>query len=71
MYMTFKQFVERHPWPSLSALRCIYFDANKSKNKFLPAFSKIGRRLLIDPTKFFQVVEGYADQDHTERGAVS
>lgn len=57
MYITLKQFAEKHEWPSLSALRSIYFDATKDKNPFLPAFSKVGRRVLVSPDKFFKLVE--------------
>ena len=57
MYITLRQFSTSHPWPSLTGLRSIYFDATKNKNIFLPAFSKVGRRVLIDPEKFFEIVQ--------------
>lgn len=69
--MTFKQFVEDHKWPTLAALRCIYFDAKQNKNAFLPAFSKVGKRLLVDPIKFFKIVETDGNEHKEECGAVS
>ena len=60
MYITLKQFADKYPWPSLLALRSIYFDATKAKNNFLPAFSKVGKRVLVSPDKFFSIVEEHA-----------
>lgn len=62
MYLTFKQFVSKYEWPTISGLRSIYFHAAKEKNAFLPAFSKIGKRLLVDPIKFFMIVENDANK---------
>jgi hypothetical protein len=44
----------------------MYFDATKDKNDFLPAFSKVGKRVLISPDKFFSIVEdhGKTKEDH-------
>jgi hypothetical protein len=66
MYITLKQFADKYPWPSLLALRSMYFDATKDKNDFLPAFSKVGKRVLISPDKFFSIVEdhGKTKEDH-------
>ncbi len=63
MYITLRQFSEGYRWPSVSALRSIYFDATKKRNEFLPAFSKVGRRVLINPERFFQIVGGCGGQD--------
>lgn len=57
MYITLKQFAESNRWPSLAALRSIYHQARHGKNRFLSAFSTSGRRVLIDPDKFFKLVE--------------
>lgn len=71
MYITFNQFVERHSWPTLHALRCIYYDALKKKNSFNPAFSKVGRRLLVDPDKFFKIVEDYGSDHQAQPSPMS
>ena len=66
MYVTLKQFAEAYPWPSLSALKSIYFDATKEKNPYIPAFSKAGRRVVIDPDKFFNLIEEHGKSKKQE-----
>ncbi len=56
MYITLKQFADKYQWPTLSALRALYFEATKGGNSFLPAFRKVGRRILVNPEKFFEIV---------------
>ena len=43
---------EFHPWPSVGGLRHMAF--YRDTNGFNEAFVKIGRRLLIDESKFFE-----------------
>lgn len=57
MYITLKDFSEKHSWPSLSALRSIYFNAKKEETKFLSCFRKVGKRVLINEKDFFEIVE--------------
>ena len=49
------QWNDYHPWPPIGGLRHLIF--NKSTNGFETAFKKIGRRVLIDESKFFECVE--------------
>jgi len=65
VYITLKQFAEKYEWPTLCGLRSIYFDATKDKNDFLPAFRKIGRRLLVCPEVFFNIVGEHASQNYS------
>lgn len=44
-----------HPWPPQGGLRHLIF--NKDTNGFATAFKKVGRRVLIDETEFFECVE--------------
>ena len=57
MYITLKDFSEKHSWPSLSALRSIYFNAKNEQNEFLSCFRKVGKRVLINEEAFFEIVE--------------
>lgn len=62
MYITLNQFATQHPWPTLSGIRSLYHKSRKEKNKFLEAFSKVGKRLLVCPDKFFRIVEENASK---------
>lgn len=55
---TVKQFCKPDQWPSESALRAIISDASLGKNKFQPAFKRIGRRVLVDQETFWNIVFG-------------
>jgi len=46
---------KHHPWPPVGGLRHIIFHADK--NGFGPAIKRVGRRVLIDERKFFEIVE--------------
>ena len=44
-----------HAWPPVGGLRHIIFNADK--NELGPAIKRVGRRVLIDEQKFFEIVE--------------
>ena len=52
---TFRQFSEKNPAFPEGGLRALRFNAEK--NGFGPAFVKIGRKVLIDEARFFEIVE--------------
>lgn len=52
--LTVRQFAEKHPAFSQSALRYMRFD--QDKNGFKDAFLNVGRRVLIDEARFFEIV---------------
>ncbi len=66
--LTVRQFSERHPAFSESALRALIFDCEPRSrlvgvrrnmipaNGFGPAFLRLGRRVLIDSGKFFEII---------------
>lgn len=47
------QWEKFHPWPTVGGLRHLAF--NRDKNGFGPAFVKIGRKLLVDEARFFEI----------------
>lgn len=55
-FLTVKQFANKYPAFHESSLRWLLF--NQDRNGFSAAFVKLGRRVLIDEQKFFQVVDG-------------
>lgn len=46
---------KHHPWPPVGGLRHIIFNADK--NGFSPCIKRVGRRVLIDERRFFEIVE--------------
>ena len=52
---TIRQFSERNPAFPEGGLRALRF--NSDKNGFAPAFVKVGRKVLIDEARFFEIVE--------------
>lgn len=46
---------EHFEWPPIGGLRHIIFHAET--NGFAPAIKRVGRRVLIDPKKFWEIVE--------------
>lgn len=52
---TVKQFCEKHAWPSESAMRAIILDA--PTNGFSRAFYRVGRRVLVNPQIFWEIIE--------------
>jgi hypothetical protein len=54
-FLTIRQFCETYPWPSESAMRAyVYRAAELGIEK---AFIRIGRRVLILPEKFFDLIQ--------------
>jgi len=45
-----------YDWPPPGGLRHIIFHADQ--NGFASAIKRVGRRVLIDPEKFWQIVDG-------------
>ena len=52
---TIKQFCEIHPWPSESAMRAYIYRADELG--IAGAFFRVGRRVLVDPEKFFFLIK--------------
>ena len=44
-----------HTWPPVGGLRHLIFNAET--NGFAPAIKRVGRRVLIDESRFFEIVE--------------
>ncbi|MCU7801942.1 MAG: hypothetical protein KZQ96_02000 [Candidatus Thiodiazotropha sp. (ex Lucinoma borealis)] len=55
---------DHYDWPPIGGLRHIIFNTNT--NGFAPAIMRVGRRVLIDPEKFWEVVE---EQNNREGAA--
>ncbi|MEI6531522.1 MAG: hypothetical protein WCN87_01730 [Chlamydiota bacterium] len=54
-FLTVKQFITKFSWPTESGLRALIL---RAKEKGLErAFKRIGRRVLIDVTEFWRVIE--------------
>ena len=53
---------KHHPWPPQGGLRHLVFYENT--NGFKDAFVRVGRRVLIDEKKFFEI----ATQQNYEKG---
>ncbi len=53
--LTVKQFSSCYSWPSESAMRAYIFRA--SRYGLEDAFIRVGRRVLIDHLKFFQLLK--------------
>lgn len=63
MLLTVKDFNNKYPsWPSHSALRAIIIDASWGKNNFKDAFIRVGRRVLVDEEKFWEIVKANGEQ---------
>ncbi len=58
--ITIKQFCQKYPWPSQAAMRGYIFREGKSRLK--DAFFKIGRRVLIDENKFFEIIKTFNNE---------
>lgn len=54
-WLTIKQFSTQYPWPSESAMRSYVFKADLLGLQ--AAFLKVGRRLLVNPKRCFQVIQ--------------
>ena len=49
-FLTVKQYAERYPWPSESALRWMIF--RSSTNGMESALIRVGRRIILDVAAF-------------------
>ena len=52
--LTIRQFSERHPAFPQGGLRALRF--NQHSNGFAPAFVSVGRKVLIEEARFFEIV---------------
>ena len=53
-YIPVPQWDKNHDWPTIAGLRNLIF--NKDKNGFDKVIKKIGKRVLIDESAFFEWV---------------
>ena len=53
--ITIKQFCSKFTWPSESAMRAYVFKAEDMG--ITPAFTRVGRRVLVLPKKFFSLIQ--------------
>lgn len=53
--LTVRQFCSTHPWPTESAMRAYVFRA--AELGIEEAFIRIGRRVLVLPNKFFNLIQ--------------
>ncbi|MCE2983080.1 MAG: hypothetical protein LW832_05890 [Parachlamydia sp.] len=75
-WLTVRQFCSAFPWPSESGLRALIYGAFIGKNSFKPAFRKVGRRVLVSPSRLFATIDelnacpssGPNDPSKLERG---
>ena len=58
-----------HPWPSVPGLRHLIFNANS--NGFDFCIRRIGRRVLIDETRFFEWVDRLNNCPTNDSGKVT
>lgn len=54
-WLTVRQFCEAFPWPSESAMRAYVYRAEEIG--ISDAFVRVGRRVLVSPSKFFTKIE--------------
>lgn len=52
--VTVRQFCEQYPWPTESAVRAYIYRAEEKG--LTDAFIRVGRRVLIDAEKFFELI---------------
>ncbi len=64
-FLTIKQFAEKHPVFTQSSLRWLRF--NQGTNGFADAFRCVGRRVLINEDRFFELIE--EQNSRTAKGA--
>lgn len=53
--LTIKQFCMQFPWPSESGIRSYIYRAEEFA--MTDAFIRVGRRVLIDANKFFEIIQ--------------
>ncbi len=52
---------EHHPWPPIGGLRYLIF--HSETNGFCHCIRRVGRKVLIDETRFFEWVDGLDDNN--------
>jgi hypothetical protein len=57
LYSTVKQFSEKHPAFSVGSLRSLIFSASNNGLNESGAIVRVGRKILLNETKFFGWVE--------------
>jgi hypothetical protein len=57
VYSTVKQFSEKHPAFSVGSLRAIIFNASTNGLSEAGAIVRIGRKVLLNDTKFYDWIE--------------
>lgn len=60
-WMTIRQFCLAFPWPTESGLRALKYGASVGKNSFKSAFRKVGRRVLVNPSRLFAAIDDLND----------
>lgn len=63
--ITVAQFGQEYPWPSESAMRSYIYRAKSMDIQ--DAFVKVGKRVLIDPDKFFILIKKFAETQKKEK----
>lgn len=53
--LTIRQFCSKYPWPSEAAMRAYVYKSNGLGIE--DAFTRVGRRVLINPKKFFALIK--------------
>jgi hypothetical protein len=55
LYIPVTKWNEHYEWPPIGGLRHIIFNAET--NGFAPAIKRVGRSVLMDAPKFWEIVE--------------
>ena len=58
--ITIQQFCKEYPWPSEGGMRHYIF--NQKKLGLSGAFFKFGRRVLVDPKRFFELIQEISEE---------
>ncbi|MEY3760329.1 MAG: hypothetical protein RIR39_1820 [Pseudomonadota bacterium] len=57
IFLTVNQFIEKHPAFTTGGIRALIFNENTNGLKLSGAIIRIGRKVLIDESKFFSWVQ--------------
>lgn len=60
-WITVRQFCLVFPWPSEPGLRALIHGAFVGNNSFKSAFRKVGRRVLVNPSRLFAAIDDLND----------
>lgn len=58
--LTIKQFAEKNPWPNETTMRNLFY--KRRENGLEQAFVRIGRRIIVDEGKFFELIRAKKDK---------